>query len=208
MGTKIALIFGSIACETWEFLDPYRTQEVTVVCADGGILQAIAAGFTPDFYIGDNDSGGYLPQDIPAVQLPMEKDMTDLYAAYDWCKEQGYTKMVFTACTGGRQDHNLNNLYLLELAHQEGITALVVDDRNEIGMLPLGKSTHDCKRYPYFSILPLDSILEGLSIVGGKYPLDSATVTRTQGLTVSNEATSDSVIITLEKGSALFMKTR
>ena len=57
MGTEIGLIFGSYAYENWDFLQPLKGK-VRVICADGGIHCARNAGFTPQIYVGDNDSGG------------------------------------------------------------------------------------------------------------------------------------------------------
>ena len=80
MGDKTALIFGSVAYPDWRFLAPLQGQNLTVLCADGGIRCAALAGFAPDFYIGDGDSGGSA-QGLPAILLPAEKDLTDLQAA-------------------------------------------------------------------------------------------------------------------------------
>ena len=37
MGDKTALIFGSVAYPDWRFLAPLQGQNLTVLCADGGI---------------------------------------------------------------------------------------------------------------------------------------------------------------------------
>ena len=103
MGAKTALIFGSIACDNWDFLQPLRSLAPVVICADGGLLCAKAAGFAPDFYIGDGDSGGSLPDGCPGVVLPAEKDETDLQAACRLAAQQGCTSLLLTACTGGRR---------------------------------------------------------------------------------------------------------
>ena len=124
MGTETALIFGSIPCPSWDFLEPLRGQ-VTVICADGGTLCAQAAGFRAEVYVGDSDSGGVPPAGARQVLLPAEKDLTDLQAAYQCARDGGFRRMVFTACTGGRQDHHLANLQLLETALEEGIDAAV-----------------------------------------------------------------------------------
>ena len=113
MGDKTALIFGSVAYPDWRFLAPLQGQNLTVLCADGGIRCAALAGFAPDFYIGDGDSGGSA-QGLPAILLPAEKDLTDLQAACEAAIDQGASNLILTACTGGRQDHHLANLQLLE----------------------------------------------------------------------------------------------
>lgn len=208
MGDKIALIFGSMRDLSWSFLEPLKGQNMTVICADGGILRAREAGFRPDFYIGDSDSGGFVPDNIPAVPLNPEKDWSDLHAAYNWAKDMGIKTVIFTGCSGGRQDHNLNNIFLLELASQEGIQAKMMDSINEISILPLGTTCFSCNGFQYFSLLPLDAVVTGVTIAQAKYPLVDATIHRTQGLTISNEPLDTDVEITIGSGTVLLMKTQ
>ena len=72
-----AVIFGSAPVADWGFLRPYLRPDDAVICADGGRRAAQALGLTPDWYVGDDDSGGY-PGDCPSDLLPSEKDVTDL----------------------------------------------------------------------------------------------------------------------------------
>ena len=81
MGEKTALIFGAMDQGDWSFLAPLRG--ASVFCADGGLRCARAAGFEPDYYIGDGDSGGSPPSGVPAEVLPVRKDLTDLQAAWE-----------------------------------------------------------------------------------------------------------------------------
>ncbi|MFI3313245.1 MAG: thiamine diphosphokinase [Eubacteriales bacterium] len=209
MGDKIALIFGSMPDLNWRFLEPYRNNEkVTVVCADGGILRAREAGFQPGFYIGDNDSGGYFPNNVPSIRLNPEKDWSDLHAAYNWARGCGFTQVVFTGCSGGRQDHNLNNLFLLELAHSQGISAKLLDSVNEISLLSEGTTIFSCDGFRYFSLLPLDRSVAGVTIANAKYPLNHVTIQRTQGLTISNEPLDGDVTVIIDSGAVLLMKTQ
>lgn len=195
MGT--ALIFGSAAYEDWTFLEPLR-DHCTVMCADGGIGLAERAGFSPDFYIGDGDSGGKPEPNVTSVVLPAEKDLTDLQAAYEYARDHGFRTVVFTACTGGRQDHHLTNLALLERAWEDGVRAWILDPWNEIRYHPGGPLGLPETGYRYFSILPMDRRLRNVRITGGKYPLDAAEVCRGDSLTVSNEAAG---AVTIEIGS-------
>ena len=131
MGAETALIFGSLPCARWDFLEPLRGR-AAVFCADGGTRCAAEAGFPVDFYVGDSDSGGAPPPGAERLLLPAEKDLTDLQAAYELARDRGFRRMAFTGCTGGRQDHHLANLQLLETACRQGIDAVILDERNEI----------------------------------------------------------------------------
>ncbi len=207
MGTEKALIFGSARCDNWDFLAPLRQEDCCVVCADGGLLLAREAGFLPDFYIGDSDSGGHPEAGLTCELLPAEKDLTDLQAAYSYCLRTGIREIAFTACTGGRQDHHLANLALLERAYGDGVQARMLDADNEITYLPAGRTVFSCDSFRYFGIVPLDRALYGLTIENAKYPLRRATARRGDSLTISNEPRSGPVTITLERGSALLVRS-
>lgn len=206
MGEEIALIFGSIPCQSWEFLEAYRGR-AAVFCADGGVQCAKAAGFAPDVYVGDGDSGGRAPKGASAVLLPAEKDLTDLQAAYQCARDRGYRRMVFTACTGGRQDHHLANLELLETAWREGICASVVDPWNEITYLDGGAVEIPPGDFKYFSIVPLDRTLQNVEITHAKYPLSAPLVRRGDSLTVSNETKGVPAHIRIESGAAWIIRS-
>lgn len=199
MGEKRALIFGAAPCRDWSFLAGERDR--CVICADGGLRCAQAAGFSPDYYIGDGDSGGHALGRDNSVLLRPEKDETDLQAAYDLARRQGYTDLLLTGCTGGRQDHHLANLQLLERIHRDGLHARICDADNEITFLPPGTRVLSPCGFHYFSLIPIDPQLEGVTIRGAKYPLENRTVLRGDSLTVSNEWCGP-VELTVRRGTA------
>lgn len=207
MGTETALIFGSVTMGSWHYLDHLRDKDLTVICADGGVHRAKEAGFVPNFYIGDSDSGGEVG-DLEAVLLPAQKDLTDMQAACFAAAERGAQHLVLTACTGGRQDHHLANLQLLETLQAMGLDAVVLDPWNEIRYITPGRYRVEADDYKYFSLIPVSATLDGLTIRGAKYPLERATARRGDSLTVSNEVTEDHAEITLWSGSAWLIRSK
>ena len=187
MGTKKGMIFGSRLCGSWDFLRPYLHWPEVVLAADGGQLAAKAAGFTPTVYIGDGDSGGAPLPGQTQVLLPPEKDVTDLEAAYDWAKAHGVEELIFTGCTGGRLDHHMSAMGLLERAAREGVQAVILDEGNRVRFLLPGTYSVPRGAYRYFSLISVDPVLEGLTITGAKYPLSCRDVCRGHSLTISNE---------------------
>ena len=101
MGTQTALIFGAMPCRSWGHLDALRAEKPLVICADGGVHCAAAAGFAPDCYVGDGDSGGTAVAGAENILLRPEKDESDLQAAYTMARAHGCTRLYLTACTGG-----------------------------------------------------------------------------------------------------------
>jgi thiamine pyrophosphokinase len=206
MGEKKGLIFGSMPCNSWDFLKPLTDWPDIVIAADGGLQCARNAGFFPTVYVGDSDSGGQAEPGMTCVRLRPEKDFTDLQAAYDWAKSHGIESLIFTGCTGGRQDHHLSALQLLETASLDGHAAKILDDRNRITFLLPGQYLFPKSGYRYFSLIPVEQRLEHLFIRGAKYPLEDHTALRGSSLTVSNEWVETQVEISFTDGSCYFIE--
>ena len=208
MGTEKVIIFGSRDCGDWHFLDTVRGTCSEVICADGGVKLARAAGFQPTAYVGDNVSGGIPPVGIPQVLLPQVKNVTDLEQALYYAVQRGGRKILMTGCTGGRQDHHLANLLLLEQAWQWGAEAEIWDATNRISLLTPGTWEIDCVGYHYFGLIPLDRQVTGVCIENAKYPLTDYTLHRGSTRSVSNEPLDGFVRITVGSGNALLIRTK
>jgi thiamine pyrophosphokinase len=205
---RVALIVGSAPCQDWGFLQRYLRGGEYVVAADGGRLSLQQAGIRPDWYVGDGDSGG-TPEGVSGTVLPVEKDWTDLEVAVHHAMEQGCRRLLLTGCTGGRFDHYYSACCLLEWIAQQGGSGLIVDGLNEIRYLAPG--THVIPNEPpyhYLGLLPLDRVVQGVTITGTKYPLYATDVPRTASLTISNEILpGQAATITLQAGSALLVRS-
>lgn len=206
------VIFGSVPCDDWSFLNEYLRRPFQVYCADGGLLNAKAAGLRPDFLIGDWDSGGAPVQGIPTCTLPPEKDMTDLQAAIDLALKNGCSELLLCGCMGGRRlDHTASNLVILEWLADRGGHGMILDQDNEVRLLDGEFVVLDAAalpRYHYFSLVPLDRIIPGVYLDGVKYPLVNATLTRGDTLSVSNEPAGNEIHIRIGKGRVLLIRSQ
>lgn len=206
MGASAALIFGSVEYESWDFLKHLRAAEPAVICADGGLNCARHAGFRPDYYIGDGDSGGSPESGLSAIVLPTRKDLTDLQAAWEQAYAMGFREIYLTGCTGGRQDHHLSALQLLEAMADRGCKGMLLDPVNEISFHMAGEITVQKGRYRYFSLIPVEKRLV-VSICGASYPLDHRLVVRGDSLCISNEAQAQSVSVTIHEGACYLVQS-
>ena len=207
MGTQVkrAVLFGSAPCGD---VSAYLTGEEVVICADGGIRNARAAGLRPDWLIGDWDSGGAPEEGVPCITLPVEKDMTDLQAAADEALSMGCTELLLCGCTGGRLDHTASNLVLLEWIYDRGGRAMIVDGDNEVRLLDSeAVRLEGGPQYRYLSLVPLDRTVTGVCLRGTKYPLEGAALTRGDTLSVSNEPAGDVQEISIAQGRALLIRS-
>ena len=211
MGDKVisrALIIGSVPCESWENLGRYPTAGAYIIAADGGRVWAEQAGFSVDWYVGDGDSGGF-SDGLPSEILPVEKDVTDLEAAVHHALERNIRTILLWGASGGRADHHLANLQLLEQIARQGGQGIFLDAINEVRYL--GPGRHQIPNdppYRYLGIIPLDAQLTGVCIRGVKYPLDGVTVNRGTTLTVSNEILPGcEAELTIGSGAALLVRS-
>lgn len=210
MGAEVtrAILIGAAPCGDWSFLSDYLDRPALTICADGGRTCAAQAGLHPQWYVGDSDSGGF-PDGLPSVTLPPEKDVTDLEMAVDLALEQGCRELILCGCTGGRLDHFLGNVHLLEQIDRRGGTGLLVDPRNEIRFFGPGSyEIERSRRYAYFSLLPLDERLEGVCLEGAKYPLRDAEVPRWTTLGISNEFASNVLRLSCSRGRGLLIRSK
>lgn len=189
---------------------PIRPAEwAFIVAADGGARHALAQGVLPDHVIGDFDS--MAPEDerrlaaagVPVTRLPREKDLTDGEAAVRWAIERGAADFVVIAGgLGGRFDHALGSVILLEQLSRAGLGGYVTDGRQRVYLLRNGLQIPG-KPGDQVSIIPLTSAVSGVTVRGVRWPLRDATLLASSTLTVSNEFVAGTASFSLRSGRAV-----
>ncbi|MDL2273659.1 thiamine diphosphokinase [Oscillospiraceae bacterium OttesenSCG-928-G22] len=180
-----------------------------VVCADGGMQYAHALGLSPDLLVGDFDSGGAPEDGVPVLSLPVAKDVTDLEAALDAAIERGVRELFLFGCSGGRLDHFLANVFLLERAEKRGAPAVLVNAQNELRYLRNGELAFlKGGDFTYLSLVPIDERITGVDITGVRFPLDNATLDRSGTLGISNQITDDIATVRVRSGAAIVILSR
>lgn len=86
--------------------------------------------------MGDFDSyNGSLPDNIPRLDLPVEKDDTDTLAAIRHAISEGYKEITLYCACGGRLDHLTANIQSAAYAAANGAVVRITDSNNEITVL-------------------------------------------------------------------------
>ncbi len=167
-----------------------------VIAADAGLRVANALGVTPQILLGDFDSLGDpeglgLPSSVEILRVPAEKDDTDTQLAASVALSRGADSILFVGGFGGRLDHALANLALLEDLARRRVPAQMVNGAARARFLPSGSVTIPRDpRFRFLSVFPADRSAAGVTLEGCKYPLLNATVRRrSAGFTTSNEIT-------------------
>lgn len=183
---------------------------------DRGALVLIEHNITPHFAVGDFDSineaeRALIESHITLNPLNPEKDDTDLALGVEQAVAYGYNDIEIYGATGGRLDHFLGAVQILEKPEfeRQGITITLVDDCNEIQYLPTGKHTvQQIEALPYISFIPTSNPTE-ISLANFKYNLEHEVLLRGSTLTISNEIiATETGEIEIFKGNVLMIRSK
>ena len=185
-------------------------KDVFFIAADGGALLLESIGFLPHVIIGDFDSltkaqyQRYEKLGAKIVKCPVEKDETDGELALQYCQERGFNNIVIIGFAGGRLDQQLANIFLLEYAFRNGMTAFIKEPGLEMGIIERGKIFFR-KIGAGLSLIPLDEKVSGITITGCKYLLEAGSLLRYKTRGISNIIEQEEAVITVERGLLLYI---
>ena len=180
-----------------------------VIAADSGYRNAVKLGITPTLAVGDFDSmpADELPSHIERLTVPAEKDFTDAQLAVDIAIKKGCRHITVVGGLGGRLDHTLSCLGILESVNKAGGFALITDGKNRARYLRSTSELIPHSEYRYFSLIAVDPVVKGVSIEGGKYPLKNATLRRDNQFAVSNEVDGNCALVSVRRGAVILIES-
>lgn len=177
-----------------------------VVAADRGFDSLLAYGVMPDLAVGDFDSLGHRPNHPNVIQLPVEKDDTDMVFALRKGIERGYRRFVLLGGVGGRLEHTLGNLQLLDWLALHGARGFLAGEKTVATCIRDGGSiTFPDTMSGYLSVFCSSGTAVGVDLTGLKYPLQKYTLTGDFPLGVSNQFLGKPATVSVEKGSLLLV---
>lgn len=195
-------------------LDPSRVCESPAegelaVAVDGGLDGAKRCGVIPKLIIGDFDSVTLAEaRDYPHADIithPAVKNDTDLMLAVKHVLSLGYNELYIVGGLGGRLDHTLSALFLLEYLSGQDCNAVIDSGHNRVRLQEVGTLTLSTT-HKYVGIVPL-SERAMVSLTGFKYPLTDAVLARSYSYTVSNELTGEYGEIEIKVGYVLIVES-
>ena len=188
-----------------------------IIAADSGYKTARRFCVTPDMLLGDLDSldktslsKGELERIEKIIVSPI-KDDTDTQLALDTAISRGAKRVFIIGGLGGRLDHTLSSVFLLEYAAEKGVECIITDGKNRVQIMRANgeRAMLTVRRgYKYLSLVSLTDECKGVSISGVYYPLESVCLTRKYSYAVSNEITAEYASITLNDGVMLIIESR
>ncbi len=189
-----------------------------IIAADSGYKNALDFGIERiDTLIGDFDSIGLdvncLPDNVREIlQVPVEKDCTDLQLAVETAIQSGADELVIVASTDGRLDHTLSSLAILERLYnvKKGprVNAYMINGKNRIRYIKNSSHIILRSKYSYFGLIAADEKAVGVSVEGAKYPLKKKTLHRREQFAVSNEIQGNCALVSVSKGGIYIIESR
>ena len=201
------VLIGGAGIRRYDLLRPRLREDDFIVCCDSGLKHREPLGVTADLIVGDFDSHENPRLSTETIVLPREKDDTDTFYAAKEMLARGFRDFWLIGVCGGRLDHTLGNLALLEYLTARGAKALATDDYSDLEIIPAGTAAVVEDVYPFFSLLNISGRAEGITIRGAKYPLSDADITCEFPYGISNEVLpGQRAEITLRAGSLLLIR--
>lgn len=180
------------------------------ICADCGYKNAQKIGIVPDFAVGDFDSGSLeeIPRDTEIIEVPAEKDFTDASFAVDLALERGADFIYIIGGLGGRLDHTMANMGILERLWSMGVRAFITDGKNRARYIERTSELVPRAGFKYLSIIAADKEARGVSAEGCKYPLKNARLSRNNNsFSTSNEILKNCALISVKKGGLFIIES-
>lgn len=180
-----------------------------ILCADSGLRLAERMYCTPDLVLGDFDSLGAVPESLPHMTVPVEKDDTDTMLAVRVALERGFRDIRIYGAFGGRLDHTLANLQTLEYIRKQGADGMLCGVRDSARMLCGGESVKLNGRPGWsLSLFSWSEICTDVWISGVHYPLANGVLTRSFPRGVSNQIIAEQAEISCGSGMLLVMQSK
>ncbi len=179
------------------------------LCADSGLHLAERLGCVPDLVLGDFDSLGAVPESLPHMTVPVEKDDTDTLLAVRVALEKGFRDIRIYGAFGGRLDHTLANLQTLEFIRRQGAGGMLIGAGDIAYMLTDGEALVLPRKENWsLSLFAWSEQCRDVSAAGVYYPLEHGDLTRSFPLGVSNQITAESAEIRCGSGMLLILQSR
>jgi len=200
---KKAIIFlsGRVNLEA-DYYKSIEYSDYDIYCADGGANHAYNLGIIPKLILGDLDSiteeviSHYKKLGVKFEKFPVSKNFTDGELILEKVTTK-YKNVLILGGLGGRTDHFLTNLNLLE--KYQNVT---YEDENEMIFWVKKDMEIRDKKDKIISFIPLTPVV-ALTLEGFVYPLDGANISRSSSICMSNIIDREVVRISYGNGSVI-----
>ncbi len=182
-----------------------RSTDFLIYC-DCGLRHRQGLQRQPDLIVGDFDSYERPETAVETIVLPCEKDDTDTVFAAKEGLRRGFGEFLLIGVVGGRLDHTLGNVYLLQYLANRGKKAKILDDHSEMELVAAQPVSID-DSVSYFSLLSITGKARGITIKNAKYPLSDGEISSEYQYGISNQVLQGCIAeVSVAEGQLLLVK--
>lgn len=202
-----------------EVKDYKKTKEIIleenynyIIGADGGCNHLFKMNITPNYILGDLDSikgeviEYYENKNVIFKRYPSHKDETDSEICIYLAKWLGADEIDLFGTLGGRIDHTLANIGLMNYIKENNMKPRILTSEEEILMVKNETINLKGKKGDTISVISINGESKGVTLKKLEYPLDNATVNHLSPLGISNVMLEDECIISIKDGCALIIR--
>ena len=158
-----------------------------VIAADGGYKYLMQMGIEPDVLIGDFDSLELIPEHRNLIRHSPIKDDTDMALAAAYAANEGYRRFIIYGGLGGRLDHTMANLMLINSMAGAGMEVYLIGEGIIVSTIFQERVAFSEDFSGTFSAFCLGEPCSGVTEYGFKYGLNDEVLKSGMTLGVSNE---------------------
>ena len=183
-----------------------------IIGADGGCNHLYKMNIIPNYIIGDLDSineeliSYYKNKNVIFEKYTTHKDETDSEICIYLAKKLNATKVDFIGTLGGRIDHTLANIGLMNYVKNMDINPRILTSEEEILIVKNEKITLKGNKGDTVSFISIVGDSKGVTLEDMEYPLNNAKVGYLSSLGISNVMVKDECIVKVEDGCALIIR--
>ena len=203
-----ALVFLNGECDlSDDDIRSYAADSDGLFCADGGARHIHRIGLVPTLVAGDMDSIGrdlldwFSSAGVEMKKFLPDKDSSDAELLFEILFSRGYREITVLGALGGRIDHAMGNIFLLERLSAMGISIRIIG-RGIVMEVVRGEKRLRGRKGSIFSLFSLTDT-STVTLYGFKYPLSFSRVKRGTTVGLSNIIESDDALVVVHDGDVV-----
>lgn len=179
-----------------------------LIAADGGLNYLNALNIHPDLVVGDMDSVKVQYKEENHKIFSIKKDDTDTLIAVNEGLKMGYRHFFIFGGTGGRIDHSLANIKILEYLANSGARGFLFSKNEVITAIKNSEILFPQKYRGTFSIFAMGGDAVGILEKGSEYELLDYNLKSDSSIGVSNHFCGKEVRVSVREGRLLVVFQR
>lgn len=201
-----------------DFLEDYymKNNPHLIIAVDKGLEALHKLNIIPHHIVGDLDSinpnlikvyKNY--SEVILHKYNSKKDYTDTDIALNLAIKLKSSTITIIGALGKRIDHTLSNIHILTNALKAKVPCQILDTNNRMYLINSSHIILKKEAYGnYISLIPLTSLVKGLTLTGFQYPLTNFNLRIGKSLGISNEILYDYANITLKTGILIVIESK